>query len=403
MSSAPLNSLDYALKAAAVRRSRRHRRRVVFLIHSGEIFSAIEPVVTEIQRRSERFELLFFAIPRNYSGRVGECAGLEETYTFLMRKGLSPMALQGRCADDLVTLVRLAPDFIFRQTPWDFHIPKVFASDLLTFSQLCYIPYGLMTVDKPQEQYNQSFHNCCEFIFCESDFHREAYALHRSMGTHGVHVAGYPRFEQFLQELEAPGAIWPLAVPQDMPRILWAPHHSVERSWLAFSTFLQYKDLMLEQARAGRVSILMRPHPALREKLVASGTMGGTDYDLYCQAFDATGTSAVDREKDYIRTFAASDALITDGIGFFSEYLLTGKPLIRTVKAGSSPLNPFGDWLVQACREVHDEAQMRGLFQELDARAYVDAHANARQQRQATLVGLAQGSSARVADALEAA
>jgi hypothetical protein len=403
MNTPTIDHLDYALKAASVRRTQRTRKRVVFLIHSGEIFSAIEPVVTELQRRSERFELLFFAIPRNYSGRVGECSGLEETYTFLMRKGLSPMALQGKSVDDLAALVRLAPDFIFRQTPWDFHIPKVFASQLLTFAQLCYVPYGLMTVDKPTEQYNLAFHNCCEFIFCESDFHREEYAQHRAMGTHGVHLAGYPRFEQFLQELEQPGARWPFAVGEDTPRVIWAPHHSVERSWLAFSTFLQHKDAMLEAARSGQISVLMRPHPALREKLDVSGQMAAADYDAYCQALDATGSSGTDRDKDYIHSFAASDAMITDGIGFFSEYLLTGKPLIRTVKAGSSPLNGFGSWLVQACREIHDGPQMQALLDELGQRRFVDAHAELRQERQQVLGGLAQGASARVADALEAA
>lgn len=398
-----IDALDYALKTAAIKRVGRARRRVVFLVHAAEIFSALEPVVAELQRRADRFELIFIAIPRNYSGRVGECSGAEATRDFLAARGLSPIVMQGRGTADLIRLIQLAPDVIFRQTPWEHHIPAVFQARMLGFAQLAYVPYGMGTIEKPDHQYNQPFHNQCDLVFAESEYHLERYAQHRALGTVGVQLTGYPRFEAFVQQLEAEPEPWPLAVPDDMPRVIWAPHHSVERTWLNYSTFVDHAPRMLAEAQRGRISLLFRPHPALAEKLQASGQMSAADYAAYLAAFAATGTSGVDLRETYIGQFSASDALITDGLGFFSEYLLTGKPLIRTWKAGAEAMNHFGNWCAEAARVVRDGAALQAVLDEIGEHRYEDAQLEMRLERRAALIAMCQGASARIADALEAA
>lgn len=399
----PASSLQFAITAAAMKRIGRRKRRVAFLVHAPETYSALEPVVQELQRRADTFELLFFAIPRSYTGRASDpYSGMEGTYLFLDGKGLRPIALAGRTLDDLETLVRLAPDFVFRQSPWENDIPPAFNSALLSFANLCYVPYGMMTVEKPAHQYNQPFHNACDFVFCESEFHRREYEQHRQLGTQGVLLSGYPRFEQFVQELEAADPAWPLPAPAGTPRVIWAPHHSTHASWLGFSTFMQHKDRMLDEARRGRISLLLRPHPALRERLVSGGLMTNDAYDAYLQAFAEAGCSGIDREREYVRSFAASDALVTDGVGFFSEYMLTGKPLIRTRRADSAALNAFGQWLVEACDTVDDGAQLDAVLDAIGQRRYEDRLAAARDERRLALGALAQGASRRIVDALEA-
>lgn len=398
------SSLQYALAAAAVKRAGRRKRRVAFIVHAPETFSALEPVVEELRRRADRFDLVFIAVPRDLSGGAAKShAGVEATYLFLDRKGCQPIALNGRSLDDLEVLIRLCPDFIFRQSPWESDIPPAFNSVLLSFAQLCYVPYGLMTVDKPDHQYNQPFHNACDFIFCETEFHRQEFVNRRQLGAQGLHLSGYPRFEQFAAGLADADPVWPLAAPDDVPRVIWAPHHTISARWLGFSTFLDYKDRMLEAARSGGLSILLRPHPALRERLAAEAGIGGDEYDAYLQAFSEAGCSGVDRDPEYLRSFAASDCMITDGVGFFSEYMLTGKPMIRTRRADSVPLNAFGNWLVEACDNVDDATALDTLLDNLGRRCYADAKAALREERRAALVGLADGASRRIVDALEAA
>lgn len=396
------DALDYALKAAAVKRIGRRRRRVVFMIHAAEIFSAVEPVIAELQQRADKFELIVIALPRNYSGRVGECSHLAETMAFLRSRGLDPIAMSGKGITDLVRLVQLAPDYIFRQTPWEHHIPSVFNSRLLAFAQLCYIPYGMGTIEKPQQQYNQPFHNQCDLVFAESQYHLERYAEHRAMGTQGVVLSGYPRFERFVQQLTEQSHPWPLQAADDMPRVIWAPHHTVERSWLNYSTFMDYKDLMLAEAQRGRISILFRPHPALGEKLVVSKMMTADEWAAYQAAWDAVGTSGIDRAEGYVEQFGASDLMVTDGLGFFSEYLLTGKPLVRTWKDGAEAMNAFGEWCAESARVVRDGAALQGLLDELGERRYEDEQLQMRLDKREALIAMCQGAAVRVVDALEA-
>ena len=397
------NSLRYTLATAAVKRGLRRRKRVAFIVHAPETFSAIEPVVAEMQRRPEEFELVFISVPRCYTGAAGPYAGLETTHAFLAQKGLAPIAMPGATLDDLECLIRLAPDFIFRQSPWDNDIPPVFSSQMLSFSQLCYVPYGLGTLDKPFHQYNQPFHNACDFIFCESDYHYREFKAHREMSVQGVQVTGYPRFEQLLAEIARADATWPLAVPDDMPRVIWAPHHTVDNSWLGFSTFVAHKDRMLAEARRGRISILLRPHPALRERLTFTNTMSGSEYDAYVRAFADAGCSGVDLDREYIRSFVASDCLVTDGLSFFSDYMLTAKPMVRTRRADSSGMNSFTEWLCEACDTVDTGDELQAVLDSLGERRYVDRQLEARLERQNELVQLASGASRRIADALIAA
>jgi len=131
--------------------------------------------------------------------------------------------------------------------------------------------------------------------------------------------------------------------------------------------------------------------------------MSEADYAAWCAAIDATPYSRVDRNADYIGSFAASDLLITDGVGFFAEYLLTAKPLVRTRRAGSSPLNAFGNWMAEAFREVHSGDELQQVFDEIGERCYVDPFLEARLQRQAILSSLGVGAAERIADCLETA
>ena len=398
------NSLRYTLATAALKRGLRRRKRVLFIIHAPETFSAIEPVVAEMQSRPDEFELVFVAIPRCYTSAAGgPYSGLDTTYAFLEQKDLAPIAMPGASLDDLEALIRLTPDFIFRQAPWDNDIPAVFGAPMLSFAQLCYVPYGLGTLDKPLQQYNQAFHNACDFIFCESDYHYREFKAHRAMRVQGVQITGYPRFEQLLAEIGRGDAAWPLDAPADMPRVIWAPHHAVDPNWLGLSTFVMHKDRMLAEARRGRVSILLRPHPALRERLVFTKTMSAADYDAYVRAFADAGCSGVDTDREYIPSFAASDCLITDGLSFFSDYMLTAKPIVRTRRADSTGMNSFTAWLCEACDTVDTGDQLQAVLDSLGERRYDDQLLDARRDRQAELVRLAVGASKRIVDILAGA
>lgn len=377
--------------------------RVGFLVHATEIFSALEPIISGMQQSDSSFELYFFAIPRNYTGHRGEYTGAEAPYYMLKSKYNNVALLEGNSKNDLILLKTLNLDYIFRQSPWDNHIPPLFSSRHLSNFKLCYTPYGFMTADIPEQQYNQAFHNYCKFIFCETAFHLEEFNKHRTLKKNGVFKTGYPRFELMANTFnskEEPAA-WPIVAGATLPKVIWAPHHSIGSHWLNYSTFLQYKDMMLACAQEKKISILFRPHPALREKLIDAKAMTNDEYDSYLLALNATESSKVDDQSDYIATFAASDYMITDGVGFFSEYLLTGKPLIHTRKTHSQPLNDIGQWMMDAFRKVDDATQLSTVLNEISVKAYRDQELSIRMEKRQQLTAESMGATDRIIEILQ--
>lgn len=376
--------------------------KIVFLIHAPETLSALEPVIDELGCHPAEFELHFFAIPRNYTGHRGVYSGSEKTFNFLKNKFSNVKVLRGSKAEDLESLKSLAPDFVFRQSPWDNHIPSMFSATSLSFTALCYIPYGMMTAKIPSQQYNQDLHNHCAMIFCESDFHLQEYKKFREKKSDDVHDTGYPRLEWLIRKFDElartglPEQYWPIKAGQHLPKVIWAPHHSITSGWLNYSTFLNYKDEMLQHAQSGKISILFRPHPALREKLLSARAMSEKQYDNYVEQFNATGTSQIDLDKEYIHSFHASDFMITDGVGFFSEYILTNKPLIHTVKSRSHPLNEFGNWLTESFRKVSNSKELQEAIQEMSLGQYRDDEKEGRLARASVIREISVGASQRI-------
>ena len=381
----------------------RNKIKIGFLIHALEIFNTLETIIDELLKNQGVFELYFFALPRNYSGNRGSYAGAESIYHLMSKRYKNVAILNGVSKNDIYLLQSLELDYLFRQSPWDNHIPALFSSRNLSNFNLSYIPYGFMTAGIPQQQYNQAFHNYCKFIFCESEFHFEEFRKHRAKKTKDVYRTGYPRFELMLNSFKSNKnmAPWPIKPGNTLPKIIWAPHHSIGKNWLNYSTFLQYKDMMLEYAKQKKISILFRPHPALREKIISSKSMTNTQYEEYLNAINATESSKVDDQYDYIDTFAASDYMITDGVGFFSEYLLTGKPLIHTRKSGSQPLNDIGQWMMDAFRKVDDANQLNTLLNEIATDKYIDQERPIRLNKRAKIETESIGAKQRIIEILQ--
>jgi hypothetical protein len=365
--------LPFLALNATTKKSNRQKKRIVFLIHSAELFSGLELVIQNFLNDTERFECIFVALPRDYSTQAKVFTGEGEVFRFLDAKGLNPIAMTGKSYADLFYLIHLAPDYIFRQSPWDHHLPEPFRTPNLSFAKLCYVPYGLMLSGTENAQYNQPFHNFCDFIFSETDFHHNEFKNRRQLGDIGVHLTGSPRLESFDKHVAAhPEGVWPIQVPVNIPKIIWAPHHCFDPKWIGASTFFEHKDLFLEYAQRDDISILFRPHPAMREKVVASGKMSAAEYDHWLQAFESGPFSRLDNQSEYIDQMQASDFMVTDGISFFIEYLVTGKPLIRTGSAHARPLNALGEWLIKKFRNCADQESLRQILEQMVQHRYAD-------------------------------
>ncbi len=67
----------------------------------------------------------------------------------------------------------------------------------------------------------------------------------------------------------------------------------------------------------------------------------------FLESWDALPNTATYLLDDYGKLFAASDAMITEGVSFFSEYMLFDKPLIFLDSGRHTGFNPATTFLPQ--------------------------------------------------------
>ena len=241
---------------------------------------------------------------------------------------------------------RLKPDIIFHQEAAGGGILKSLMFDNYTKCIYCYITYALF-IPSEIKLINTPYHNICWKIFFESPLIID-YAKKR-MDNHGRNTVftGVPMTDQLLEAKESLPDPWKKSSRRK--RVIWAPHHSIQKNDLLNSgTFLIYAEIMLQLADKYKNEIqwAFKPHPVLRSKL---NTLWGSERtDKYYKRWAEMENTQLE-EGDYVALFKYSDALIHDSFSFMVEYLYMNKPCMFLEKQERNGLNPFG----QKCYEQY--------------------------------------------------
>jgi hypothetical protein len=350
------------------------KKRILFLVHTAEFFSSFELILNQFLLDKENFECFVVVGPQDYTGKSKSFSGSQKVFDFLTQNEINSIKLEENEVHDTTILQKINPDYIFRQTPWDHLIPPSFRIGNLPKAKICYVPYAEMIIDTGDAQYNQPFHHACSFIFADNLFHFNEYKKYQDKDTQRIHLVGSTRYEKFSQFItKNEKNHWPINIPKGTPKIIWAPHHCYDPNWIGAATFLENKNLFLEYASRKDVSIIFRPHPALIDKLISSGTISIDEYDEWLSAFESSPYSRCDTEIDYIGLMCASDYMITDGISFLEEYLVTKKPLIRTISKNVKRMNEHGEKLVNLHRPCHDTLSLNQVLNEIVTSTYIDS------------------------------
>jgi CDP-glycerol glycerophosphotransferase (TagB/SpsB family) len=218
------------------------------------------------------------------------------------------------------------PDIVFFTNPHKLTKKEYYITnyrDRLT----CYVPYSFQVSYLLQEQYNQIFHNLLWIAFYETAIHKNfalKYAINKGKN---VIVTGYPNIDLFFDRSYLPKDRWKIS-DRHIKRIIWAPHHTIDKTlYLNYSNFLKVNDLFIEIAKhyKGKIQIVFKPHPLLKNKLYLLPEWGKEKTDEYYELWNSQDNTQIE-EGDYIDLFLTSDALIHDSGSFLAEYFYTNKP-----------------------------------------------------------------------------
>lgn len=260
---------------------------------------------------------------------------------------------QDRCLD----LRSLKPDVIFNPQSW---YNEREHSNLIThkFALPCYVPYYVPNYGDLSMDTRMLFHRYLAFYFTLNDgWTKEYKKANPWYFTSGKYVtSGHPMLDNIRARLDVSAK----------KTIVYAPHwtftHPKNHVLLHYSTFLKNGLEILEYAkRHTEFNWIFKPHPLLKDKLVATGAWTKDSVDAYYLAWDMLGGRCED--CGYAKLFTNSDALITDCGSFLTEYAVTGKPIIHLISKDNAlkPLAPSAK-LYETYYRVKDLDEMYEAF-----------------------------------------
>lgn len=261
-------------------------------------------------------------------------------------------------------------DVAVLHNPYDDLRPTRFCFDeLAAQTRVAYVPYGFEVVGGfvPRQQFNQPIHQHAWRVFARSERFRALFDHYCATGSANVVVTGHPKTDAVLAAPRLPAEQLlgrPLA--GDGCVVAWNPHFSTRwmpslgvDDWSAagWSTFLRYRNTLLDWATAHpNDTLIIAPHPRLREATVMRGTMTEADWARFEQTTADLGNVIHFRNPNYASMFWLTDCLLSDASSLLFEYLPTLRPICYLEAPNNPGLNEEGvlvDALVQA-RDADD-------------------------------------------------
>lgn len=307
-----------------------------FLVHSSvwkydELF--------RLMLADERFDPVVVICPYIVMGEQIMWRDMAQAEDFVRSKGYPYTSTYDSGWVDIKKVVK--PDVIFYTNPHEGLTRGEYYIKNFPRVLNCYVPYSSM-ICNIKVQFDKPLQNMVWRMFIENELVMKI--AREQMPTKGenCYVSGFPPLDIFLDESYAPAKVWK---NENLKKIIWAPHHTIERgseAWITFSNFLEIAEPMRDLALkySNKVQFAFKPHPLLRGKLEREWGKARTDeyYDFW-----SSNENSQFENGEYIDLFATSDAMIFDSVSFINEYLYTRKPSFFVMNDSiAEQLNEFG-------------------------------------------------------------
>lgn len=252
-------------------------------------------------------------------------------------------------------LARIKPSLIFRQSHWDGCMPIEFKMESLVNYKVCYVPYDFSVAEISHITLEQPLFQNAWKIFVASKRHYDYYIAKNPKLN--IEISYSPKLEEIAKRSR-------MTTYKNKKIVLWAPHHSVGDEWLRFGTFHQnYLQVLGLAKRNPDINFVLRGHHLLFSMLREHRKFSNEDVQSFLSKWTSLQNTSLDKNPDYAESFGNSDVLLTDGISFLIEYLVTGKPLIFIERREHEKFTTVGEHIVKfayRCNEIDEVDSILG-------------------------------------------
>lgn len=334
-----------------------HRIRVAFVINAAETLPALLPLI-KATFADPAFEPKVIALNKFYELNLST-KNLASVKKALDAAGIPYRALTDNYRDATYTLHLWQPDFLFRQSEWDYDYPAAFWGKNLMWTRLAMVPYVAVQdfVKDPNSQSAQLVGPYFRFVWRYflpmplNDFEQDA--VSHSLLSEEIYE---PVGSQKALMIQAAKPAWPLPNAKPGTRIVWMAHHSLTDGWFKFGTFAKiYKQMFAWVKAHPELSVVFNPHPNLRPVLQIEGNPDITlkEYDQFVKDFAALPNGYVLHNAEQYPVTAAADVILTDGISSLYEMQIQQKPVVGLIREEHSAFSAYGEELMRGVHVVH--------------------------------------------------
>ena len=324
-------------------------------------FLVSEPAKWQYQSLYEEFDksdyfepvVLITQLSLAHQGEKHFYKTIDDCYDFFKGKGLNVTYAYDKRRKAYMSVSDFGVDILFYQQPWeldDSQHPIIASKSVLT----CYVPYGLHLVEY-NGSYVRDFHQLLWLMFVENDSLIQRFSALIQNKVSNCVVVGYPKLDAyFLPNIS-------IFDTNAKPIVIYAPHHSFEKSGLNCATFQEngMDILALAEKYQDKVSWIFKPHPRFKTAVISNNVMSETEIDSYYRRWEKLGE--IYDGGDYIDLFKQTAAMITDCISFLGEYLPSGNPLFHLL-AKNRPFNNFAKTFIDAYYKIENVKQLHDVI-----------------------------------------
>ena len=316
---------DYKWLLADAGGKRRPQFRVAFFVNEYAVWPSLQSTYEAVQARPDMEAQLVYLPFRHASKTVPD----SEEWAAYHAAGYRLLS------HNQYDISRECPDAAVYVKPYD-DIPHAFTigETHRVIPRCVYIPYGMETADnaeclKYQCHCPMQFHAWRAAAYCKDYY--EKMRRHTYRQGENYLPCGHPRIDLRFQDYSGSADYRAVREKAGTRRIvLWNSHFGLEREH-KYGTFFQYKDAILDYFNTHTdLFLLWRPHPLFCGALAKLEGKALPEITAWFDSLHMRENFYIDRSRNYLPAFAASDAMISDQASFVPEYLAWGKPLIVT-------------------------------------------------------------------------
>lgn len=348
-----ISQIQYRQRKALARIGKKETIRCVFFATLGSSWQ-YDSVYKALEKHP-RFDPVVLICPVVDFGIDNMIARMEECERLLNSKGFKVVKAYDVCSHQYINVRKeLRPDLIFYTSPYKTLVgSKFYITNFMDILGV-YVPYFINGSPLVSFSSDLLLHNLVWRKYAEYENDKEIAIRYQRVHGRNVVLTGYPDIEKLIDESYKPSSSEWKIQDRRVKRIIWAPHHTLEKSPYGHTCFLLYCDFMIEMAQKYQhdIQIAFKPHPLLRNKLELVWGKDRTDH--YYSKW-ATMPNTILQEGDYVDLFLTSDAMIHDSGSFVFEYLFVNKPVMRTVY--DVPLESQFNSLALSCLDQYYKCQ----------------------------------------------